>query len=474
MIPCFVHPEVIFWPVFIIATLATVVGSQAVISATFSIISQCRALSCFPRVRIIHTSNQIHGQIYIPEVNWILMFLCLAVVIGFRDTDMIGNAYGTYFHLCLCFPTSPYRHPQQFRNLIIWVFSLSSISILFPFFVKLAFWHVCHFLPGLAVIIVMLITTCLMFLVIVMVWKRTILVAITFVIIFGSIELLYFSACITKVHKGGWVPIVLSLIVLFFMSIWHYGTLKKRSFELQNKVCLDTLLTLGPSLGINRVRGICLIYSNVVSGVPPMFAHFVTNFPAFHEILVFVTIQSLTVPKVPAEEQVLVSRIGSPEYRLFRCIVRYGYRDVRKDAYAFEGHVLNSVAEFLKGNSDGCVESGAYGGEMTVIRQPSSQLVDAVIRQPENGAVTGTSRRKVRFSTVGLNKEVEELEAAREAGLAYMMGNTCVMASETSSYLKKFVIDIVYGFLRQNCRRPATSLGVPHTSLIEVGMVYRV
>lgn len=413
-------PEVIFWPVFIIATLATVVGSQAVISATFSIISQCRALSCFPRVRIIHTSNQIHGQIYIPEVNWILMFLCLAVVIGFRDTDMIGNAY------------------------------------------------------GLAVIIVMLITTCLMFLVIVMVWKRTILVAITFVIIFGSIELLYFSACITKVHKGGWVPIVLSLIVLFFMSIWHYGTLKKRSFELQNKVCLDTLLTLGPSLGINRVRGICLIYSNVVSGVPPMFAHFVTNFPAFHEILVFVTIQSLTVPKVPAEEQVLVSRIGSPEYRLFRCIVRYGYRDVRKDAYAFEGHVLNSVAEFLKGNSDGCVESGAYGGEMTVIRQPSSQLVDAVIRQPENGAVTGTSRRKVRFSTVGLNKEVEELEAAREAGLAYMMGNTCVMASETSSYLKKFVIDIVYGFLRRNCRRPATSLGVPHTSLIEVGMVYRV
>ncbi|WJZ97245.1 hypothetical protein VitviT2T_015866 [Vitis vinifera] len=413
-------PEVIFWPVFIIATLATVVGSQAIISATFSIISQCRALSCFPRVRIIHTSNQIHGQIYIPEVNWILMFLCLAVVIGFRDTDMIGNAY------------------------------------------------------GLAVIIVMLITTCLMFLVIVMVWKRTILVAITFVIIFGSIELLYFSACITKVHKGGWVPIVLSLIVLFFMSIWHYGTLKKRSFELQNKVCLDTLLTLGPSLGIKRVRGICLIYSNVVSGVPPMFAHFVTNFPAFHEILVFVTIQSLTVPKVPAEEQVLVSRIGSPEYRLFRCIVRYGYRDVRKDTYAFEGHVVNSVAEFLKGNSDGCVESRAYGGEMTAIRQPSSQLVDVVIRQPENGAATGTSRRKVRFSGVGFNKEVEELEAAREAGLAYMMGNTCVMASETSSYLKKFVIDIVYGFLRQNCRRPATSLGVPHTSLIEVGMVYRV
>lgn len=92
----FCYSEVMFWPVFIIATLASVVGSQAIISATFSIVSQCRALRCFPRVKIKHTSNQIHGQIYIPEVNWMLMMSCLAVVIGFRDTRMIGNAYGLY------------------------------------------------------------------------------------------------------------------------------------------------------------------------------------------------------------------------------------------------------------------------------------------------------------------------------------------------------------------------------------------
>ena len=89
-----------FWPVFIIATLATVVGSQAIISATFSIISQCRALKCFPRVKIVHTSSRVHGQIYIPEVNWILMGFCIAVAIGFRDTAMIGHAYG------LCFTTT--------------------------------------------------------------------------------------------------------------------------------------------------------------------------------------------------------------------------------------------------------------------------------------------------------------------------------------------------------------------------------
>lgn len=93
----FFSTEPVFWPVFIVATLATVVGSQAIISATFSVISQCRALGCFPRVKIIHTSSEVHGQIYIPEVNWMLMLLCLAVVVGFRNAHMIGNAYGNCY-----------------------------------------------------------------------------------------------------------------------------------------------------------------------------------------------------------------------------------------------------------------------------------------------------------------------------------------------------------------------------------------
>lgn len=90
----FVEP--VYWPVFVVATLASVVASQAVISATYSIVKQCQALGCFPRVKVVHTSKWIYGQIYIPEINWILMVLCLAVTIGFRDTTFIGNAYGEY------------------------------------------------------------------------------------------------------------------------------------------------------------------------------------------------------------------------------------------------------------------------------------------------------------------------------------------------------------------------------------------
>nr|XP_016473348.1 PREDICTED: potassium transporter 4-like [Nicotiana tabacum] len=86
-------PDIVYWPVFVIATLAAIVGSQAVITATFSIVKQCNALGCFPRVKIVHTSKHIKGQIYVPEINWILMILILAVAVGFQDTTLIGNAY---------------------------------------------------------------------------------------------------------------------------------------------------------------------------------------------------------------------------------------------------------------------------------------------------------------------------------------------------------------------------------------------
>lgn len=87
-------PGPIFWPVFVLATLATIVASQAMISGAFSIIKQSMSLSCFPKVRIIHTSKTMEGQIYIPEINYVFMVLTIAVVVGFRDSTQIGNAYG--------------------------------------------------------------------------------------------------------------------------------------------------------------------------------------------------------------------------------------------------------------------------------------------------------------------------------------------------------------------------------------------
>ncbi|GMP64734.1 hypothetical protein CsSME_00025871 [Camellia sinensis var. sinensis] len=368
-------PERIFWPVFIIATLATAVGSQAIISATFSIISQCRALRCFPRVNIIHTSGQVHGQIYIPEVNWTLMVLCLAVVIGFRDTNRIGNAYAT------------------------------------------------------------------------------------FVVVFGSIELLYLSACLCKVHKGGWLPLLFSLVILALMSAWQYGTSKKQAFELENKASMERLLSLGPSLGMVRVRGIALIYSSLAATVPPMFAHWVTNFPALHQILIFVTLENYMVPNVPLSDRIHVGRIGPQDSRVFWCIVRYGFKDPR-DSYNLETQLIDKVEEFLR--SDSHDEEPAING------YPSFPVL-------HDEAGVGVGRRRNAGSTsLQLNEELQELIEAREAGVVYMLGNTYIVASEVSPVMKKFAINTVYAFLRRNSRRPAAALGIPHPSLIEMGMAYHV
>ncbi|CAA0828499.1 Potassium transporter 8 [Striga hermonthica] len=213
-------PEKLRWPVLAIAILAAVAGSQAIITGTFSIIKQCSALGCFPRVKIIHTSSKICGQIYIPEINWTLMLLCLAVTVGFRDTKHISNA------------------------------------------------------SGLAVITVMLVTTCLMSLVIVLCWNRNVLFALAFIFFFGSVEALYFSASLIKFLEGAWVPVALSLVFLVVMYVWHYGTLKKYEFDVQNKVSINWLLGLGSNLGIVRVPGIGLIHTELVSGIPAIFSHF--------------------------------------------------------------------------------------------------------------------------------------------------------------------------------------------------------
>ncbi|KAI3954123.1 hypothetical protein MKW98_017947 [Papaver atlanticum] len=440
-------PERIRWPVLAIAILAAVVGSQAIITGTFSIIKQCSALGCFPRVKIVHTSSKIHGQIYIPEINWTLMLLCLAVTIGFRDTKRMGNA------------------------------------------------------AGLAVITVMLVTTCLMSLVMVICWNQSIFLAIGFILLFGSIEALYFSASLIKFLEGAWVPIALAFTFMVVMYVWHYGTVKKYEFDVQNKVSINWLLSLGPSLGIVRVRGIGLIHTELVSGIPAIFSHFVTNLPAFHQVLVFLCIKSVPVPYVQPEERFLVGRIGPKEYRLYRCIVRYGYHDVHKDDMEFERDLVCSIAEFIRsGNSDynggGMEEFEKEDEKMAVIGTSSS--FNEGIRMCDNdddddaGETAGTSelreirspmvpRKRVRFVLPESPKidrdareELQDLMEAREAGMAFILGHSYVRAKRGSSFMKKLVINYGYDFLRRNCRGPSYALSVPHASTLEVGMVYHV
>ncbi|KAJ9135286.1 hypothetical protein P3X46_032489 [Hevea brasiliensis] len=436
-------PEKIRWPVMAIAILAAVVGSQAIITGTFSIIKQCSALGCFPKVKIVHTSSKIHGQIYIPEVNWTLMLLCLAVTVGFRNTKHMANA------------------------------------------------------AGLAVITVMLVTTCLMSLVMVLCWHKNVFLAICFIFFFGSIEALYFSASLIKFLEGAWVPVALSFIFLVVMYVWHYGTLKKYEADVQNKVSINWLLSLGPTLGIVRVRGIGLIHTELVSGIPAIFSHFVTNLPAFHQVVVFLCIKSVPVPHVRPEERFLVGRVGPKEYRLYRCIARYGYRDVHKDDVEFEKDLVCSIAEFIRSERPECnmgIEDLGEDQKMTVVGTLSSNFEGIKLCEDDaySSDMIGTSetreieiqspkrtRKRVRFVVpespqidMEVQDELRELMEAREAGMAFIMGHSYVRAKRGSSWMKKVVIDYGYDFLRKNSRGPTYALSIPHASSLEVGMVY--
>ncbi|KAK1554139.1 hypothetical protein Q3G72_008312 [Acer saccharum] len=388
--------------------------------------------------------------IYIPEINWILMLLCLAVTIGFRDTKRLGNA------------------------------------------------------SGLAVITVMLVTTCLMSLVIVLCWQKSVFFAVGFVVFFGTIEALYFSASLIKFFEGAWVPIALAFVFLITMCVWHYGTLKKYEFDVQNKVSINWLLSLGPSLGIVRVRGIGLIHTELVSGIPAIFSHFVTNLPAFHQILVFICIKSVPVPHVRPEERFLVGHIGPRKYRLYRCIVRYGYRDVHKDDMEFENDLVCSIAELIRSGSVGLNvaidDPMKEDDKMTVIGTCSTHTEGIRMSEDDvdnNIDAAGTSelreiqsppvvvankpRKRVRFIVpespkinIDATEELQELTEAREAGIAYILGHSYVKAKQGSSFLKKLVINVGYEFLRRNSRAPIHTLCSPHASTLEVGMIYHI
>ncbi|XP_073027906.1 potassium transporter 10 isoform X1 [Primulina eburnea] len=432
-------PEKIYWPMFVVATLAAIIASQATISATFSIIKQALALGCFPRVKVVHTSKKFLGQIYIPDINWILMVLCIAVTAGFRNQSQIGNAYGT------------------------------------------------------AVVIVMLATTLLMTLIMLLVWHCHWILVLLFTFFSLVVECTYFSAVLFKIDQGGWVPLVIAAAFLVIMFVWHYGTVKRYEFEMHSKVSMAWILGLGPSLGLVRVPGIGLVYTELASGVPRIFSHFITNLPAIHSVVVFVCVKYLPVYTVPVEERFLVKRIGPKNFHMFRCVARYGYKDLHKKNDDFEKQLFNNLFLFVRLESmmEGCSDSEEYSlyGQQTqqstefLLKDDATTSLDTTIssldsivpasRSPMRGNNTGASSSgKESGQTEG--DELEFLSSCRDAGVVHIMGNTVVRARRESGIHKKVAIDYIYAFLRKICRENSVIFNVPHESLLNVGQIFYV
>ncbi|RYR13493.1 hypothetical protein Ahy_B04g070460 isoform D [Arachis hypogaea] len=418
-------PEKIYWPVFVVATAAAIVASQATITATFSIIKQALAHGCFPRVKVVHTSKNFLGQIYIPDMNWILMILCIAVTAGFKNQNQIGNAYGT------------------------------------------------------AVVLVMLVTTLLMILIMLLVWHCHWILVVIFTLTSLVVECTYFSAVLFKVDQGGWAPLVIAGVFFIIMYVWHYGKLKRYEFEMHSKVSMAWVLGLGPSLGLVRVPGVGLVYTQLSRGVPHIFSHFITNLPAIHSVVIFVCVKYLPVYTVPEEERFLVKRIGPKSLHMFRCVARYGYKDLHRRDDDFENKLFESLFLFVKLDCmmEGCSDSENYSSYEQTPAESNNNNENTHSSNMDLSVMSVDSLESDRSESHGniasRPPEVDELEflnKCRDAGVVHILGNT-VVRTRDSRFFKKIAINFIYAFLRKICRENSVLFNIPHESLLTVGQI---
>ncbi|KAJ7942767.1 Potassium transporter [Quillaja saponaria] len=368
-------PTPIYWPIFVIATLAAIVASQSLISASFSVIKQAVVLDYFPRVKVVHTSCFKEGEVYSPEVNYILMILCVAVILIFGDSEDIGNAF------------------------------------------------------GVVVSLVMLITTILLTLVMIIIWRiPTALVALYFIVFF-LLEGIYVSAVFTKILKGGWIPFAISCILAFIMFGWFYGRQRKLEYEMTHKITPDRLGMLLAEPNVQRVPGFCFFYTNIQDGLTPILAHYIENMKSFHKVTVFTTLRYLLIPKVAPHERIFVKRMGLKG--IYGCVIQFGYADsLDLEGDDFEGQITKTLLVHVK-NSSCCLPSD------------SEEIAE----------------------------EISNLEDASSAGVVHIRGKTRFHIGKHCSRFDRIMLSF-YEVLHNNCRSALPLLGVPLTQRIEVGMLY--
>ncbi|KAG2643192.1 hypothetical protein PVAP13_2KG316002 [Panicum virgatum] len=408
----------------------------------FMILYQAMALGCFPRIKIIHTSKKIMGQIYIPVMNWFLMVMCIIIVATFRSTNDIANAY------------------------------------------------------GIAEVGVMMVSTILVTLVMLLIWQTNLFLVLCFPILFGAVEFVYLTAVLSKIQEGGWLPLAFSSLFLCIMYTWNYGSVLKYQSEMRGKISLDFILDLGATLGTVRVPGIGLVYNELVQGIPSIFGQLLVTLPAMHSTIVFVCIKYIPVPYVPLEERFLFRRVGQKDYHMFRCVARYGYKDVRKEDHGFfEQLLVESLEKFLRREAQEIAletstmeaerddisvvsevpQSPACGGDLQTPLLSDQRSVDdnRMGTRDDSAPVLPSSSMSAEEDPV-LEYELEALREAMASGFTYLLAHGDVRARKDSFFTKKFIINYFYAFLRRNCRAGTATLKVPHSNIMRVGMTYMV
>jgi KUP system potassium uptake protein len=263
-------PSWALYPVVVIATAATVIASQALISGAFSLTMQAIQLGYIPRVQIEHTSAREFGQIYIPGVNWLLMLACIGLVVGFGSSSRLAAAY------------------------------------------------------GVAVTTTMVITSLLFFVVARERWRWPLPQVVAVTGFFLTIDLAFWVANLLKIPHGGWFPLLMGAIIFGLMATWKRGRLILR--ERLEEVVLPTELFL-QDVHLNsasRVPGTAVFMYSDPAAIPPALLHNLKHNKVLHERVVFLVVDTANAPHVHSSERAKVENLGTGFYRV---TLRYGFME---------------------------------------------------------------------------------------------------------------------------------------------------
>ncbi|SDD91654.1 potassium transporter Kup [Paraburkholderia lycopersici] len=265
-------PQWSILPMIVLATVATVIASQAVISGTYSMAMQAMQLSLLPRMNIVHTSEREIGQIYVPGINWILLVAVVAAVLGFRSSTALGSAY------------------------------------------------------GIAVTGTMLITTFLTFFVVRYAWHYNWALCVFATAFFFVIDAMFFSANLLKIVDGGWFPLVVGALMFTVMATWGRGwemMLAEARVRADKKPLRPWLAALLESAPV-RVGGTAIFLTPGADAVPHALVNNLRHNRVLHERIVFLSVVTKDVPWVAESARVEVESLGPGCYYV---IVNYGFKD---------------------------------------------------------------------------------------------------------------------------------------------------
>ena len=253
-------------PLVALATIATIIASQSIISGTFSMTRQAIQLGLCPRLHITQTSAQGYGQIYVGFVNWALMLLTLALTLGFRTSDNLASAF------------------------------------------------------GIAVALTMLLTSMLMFLAMREVWGWSLWLSVLVAGVFVMVDLSFVTANMMKVVEGGWVPLLVGSVLFFLMSTWHSGRV-----ALGQRLERDTLplaTFIAQMRKKERIPGTAVYMTSRLDMVPVPLLHNLKHNKVLHQRIVLLHVVTANIPRVPPERRLKVTNLGDNFHTI---IAEYGF-----------------------------------------------------------------------------------------------------------------------------------------------------